>query len=161
MFSCVFTCIPASLTTKSLPLSFKSATPMPEIISKECTVRRKKRSSRFPPHVFTLPPHSSRLTSCLVLGKLLPAPAYFSALFLPFLTTDRRETFRCSPIASFYILNESPPFNCRYSRNLFRKVRILIPRVLAACVRLPSWRSRVFKISSRSISQIVPLGALA
>lgn len=153
MFSCVFIRILASVTTKSLPSSFKSATPMPKILSKEGTVRRKMRSSR-------LHPYASRLTSCLVLGKL-PLPANFSALLLPFLATDRSETFRSSPIVSIYILNESPPFNCRYSRNLFRKVRILIPRVLAACVRLPSWRSRVLKISSRSISQIVPLGALA
>jgi hypothetical protein len=46
--------------------------------------------------------------------------------------------------------------NSRYSRNLLRKVRILIPSALAAWVRLPFTRSRVCIIKSRSISHKEP-----
>jgi len=157
MFSCVCTGIPSSLSRKSLT----SPSPHQQRHCRKSPVRRKKRSSRFPPYVFPLTPHASRLTPCIVSGKLFPPTAFFPPCSAhPPLKTAVAHS-GVPPATWYYTLSERPPFNCRYSRNLFRKVRILIPKVLAACVRLPSWRSRVLKISSRSISQIVPLGASA
>ncbi len=148
------------LLTACLQLLLKPATPMPCL---------HKSDHRDPSHgistngiiVLRLLAHSRNRRSLEDGRKLLPCEANFSGRQPEPTCSIKKRSFGNFPIGCFHRLKESPPFNCRYSRNLFRKVRILIPKVLAACVRLPSCRSNVFKMSSRSISQMVPLGPLA